>query len=201
MNKVGTVLEILAFVMYLCMSPLKHYSHAYEFVFLPLFSLSFLKQIPLKSEPVMGPIKFAVFVLGWIICLVMVLTEYSRYAEDEGETLMRISTNLRVVKLFKSLMFGMVAGLGIIESKEIVFVFMIVVGLLECYCFLTTFTFQNPFHEFLLMVMTFTAIISWVDLILFYEGLTNYGFVGEILFALVAFFRPEMFQKALELKY
>jgi hypothetical protein len=120
----------------------------------------------------------------------MMTVEYTRYSEDESESLMKISTNLRGLRLAKRLIFVIMVGLQIFTDKNVVSLIMLTFSLLELYLSLTTFTFQNPFHEYMVMVGSLSSLISWLDFTFYTLGYSSYTYVGEILYLLITFAQP-----------
>jgi hypothetical protein len=114
---------------------------------------------------------------------------------------MKISTNLRVARLLKRIIFVIMVGLRIFMDRKVVSICMLTFSLLEFYLSLTTFTFQNPFHEYLVMVGSLSSLVSWLDFTFYTQGFSSYTYAGEIIFLLITFIEPELFQKALEFKY
>lgn len=66
---------------------------------------------------------------------------------------------------------------------------------------MTSFTFQNPFHEYLLMVSKVASILSWLDFVFYYENFSTYSYIGEIFFILTSLIEPDFLLKALQFKY
>jgi hypothetical protein len=79
---------------------------------------------------------------------------------------MKISTNYRVVRLLKLLAFVIAVNFKIFPDNKLTHLMLLVFNFFNAYTFISTFTFKNPYHEYLVMIFSFTAIISTLDYIL-----------------------------------